>query len=85
MFFGLANRLVFKKVRLALGLDRCKICLSGAAPIMKETLDFFFGLNIPIFEVYGMSESSGKCVQYIGSLFSFAVHSTHSSLLGRFK
>lgn len=59
VFFGLANRLVFKKVRLALGLDRCKICLSGAAPIMKETLDFFFGLNIPIFEVYGMSESSG--------------------------
>lgn len=57
--FGLADRLVFKKVRLALGLDRCKACMSGAAPIMRDTLEFFFGLNIPIFEVYGMSESSG--------------------------
>lgn len=58
----LANALVFKKVRKLLGLERCRVCLSGAAPLMKETLEFFFSLNIPLMEVYGMSESSGKHV-----------------------
>uniref|UniRef100_A0A673C998 long-chain-fatty-acid--CoA ligase n=1 Tax=Sphaeramia orbicularis TaxID=375764 RepID=A0A673C998_9TELE len=57
--FMLANTLVFKKVRAALGLDRCKICLTGAAPITKETLEYFMSLNIPLLELYGMSESSG--------------------------
>lgn len=57
--FGLADRLVFQKVRTALGFDRVKFFISGAAPIMKDTLDFFLSLNIIIMEVYGLSESSG--------------------------
>ncbi|XP_069562624.1 long-chain-fatty-acid--CoA ligase ACSBG2-like isoform X1 [Brachyistius frenatus] len=57
--FMLANNLVFKKVRAALGLDRCKYCFTGAAPITKETLEYFMSLNIPLRELYGMSESSG--------------------------
>ncbi|XP_037338061.2 long-chain-fatty-acid--CoA ligase ACSBG2-like [Pungitius pungitius] len=56
--FMLANNLVFKKVRVALGLDRCKLCFTGAAPITKDTMDFFMSLNIPLLELYGMSESS---------------------------
>jgi len=61
MPFGhsLANKLVFSKVKAALGLDRCRIAISGAAPIMKETLDFFMYFDIQIMEIYGMSESSG--------------------------
>ena len=55
----IANVLVFKKVRQALGLDRCKIAISAAAPIMKDTLEFFMSLNIPVTEIYGMSESTG--------------------------
>lgn len=57
--FTLANNLVFKKVRGVLGLDRCKLCVTGAAPITKETLEYFMSLNIPLVEIYGMSESSG--------------------------
>ncbi|XP_055017916.1 long-chain-fatty-acid--CoA ligase ACSBG2-like, partial [Boleophthalmus pectinirostris] len=57
--FTLANSLVFKKVRAALGMDRCKLCLTGAAPITKETLEYFMSLNLPLMELYGMSESSG--------------------------
>ncbi|XP_068167079.1 long-chain-fatty-acid--CoA ligase ACSBG2-like [Antennarius striatus] len=57
--FTLANTLVFKKVRAILGLDRCKLCVTGAAPITKETLEYFMSLNIPLVEIYGMSESSG--------------------------
>lgn len=55
----LAKALVFKKVRKALGLDRCTKCFTGAAPIMKETLEYFLSLDIPVYELYGMSESSG--------------------------
>ncbi|XP_056319746.1 long-chain-fatty-acid--CoA ligase ACSBG2 isoform X1 [Danio aesculapii] len=55
----LAKRLVFRKVRKALGLDRCTRCYTGAAPITKDTLEFFLSLDIPLFELYGMSESSG--------------------------
>jgi long-chain-fatty-acid--CoA ligase ACSBG len=54
-----ANAVVFRKVRQALGFDRCKMCMTAAAPIMRDTLDFFASLNIPILEIYGMSESSG--------------------------
>ncbi|XP_010003883.1 PREDICTED: long-chain-fatty-acid--CoA ligase ACSBG2 [Chaetura pelagica] len=59
MNFRLAQHLVFKKVRRALGLDRCTKCYTGAAPISRETLEFFLSLNIPVLELYGMSESSG--------------------------
>ncbi|NXI46790.1 ACBG2 ligase, partial [Galbula dea] len=57
--FQLARHLVYRKVRKALGLDRCSRCYTGAAPITRETLEFFLSLNIPVLELYGMSESSG--------------------------
>jgi long-subunit acyl-CoA synthetase (AMP-forming) len=44
--FPLANRLVLSKVRVALGLDRCQMCFTGAAPISAETLNFFGALYI---------------------------------------
>ncbi|XP_062854876.1 long-chain-fatty-acid--CoA ligase ACSBG2 isoform X2 [Trichomycterus rosablanca] len=59
MNYRLAKRLVFNKVRKALGLDRCVRCYTGAAPITKDTLEFFLSLDIPLFELYGMSESTG--------------------------
>ncbi|OQV24216.1 Long-chain-fatty-acid--CoA ligase ACSBG2 [Hypsibius exemplaris] len=55
----IASALVFKKVRQALGLDRCRLTCSGAAPIRRETQDFFLSLDIPIYDIYGMSECSG--------------------------
>jgi len=55
----LANTIVFDKVREALGLTRCRLMYSAAAPISKDTLDYFNCLYIPIHEIYGMSECSG--------------------------
>ncbi|KAM6922065.1 long-chain-fatty-acid--CoA ligase ACSBG2 [Xenentodon cancila] len=57
--YHIAKKLVFKKVRKALGLDRCNKCYTGAAPITKDTLEFFLSLDIPLYELYGMSESTG--------------------------
>ncbi|CAG0915153.1 unnamed protein product [Notodromas monacha] len=57
--FLLARSLVLKKVKGALGLDRMKIMISGAAPISKEVLEYFLSLDLPIQQVYGMSECTG--------------------------
>jgi long-subunit acyl-CoA synthetase (AMP-forming) len=57
--YGLADRLVFSKVRERLGFDAVRILVVSAAPIAKETLDFFQSLALPIMEIYGMSECTG--------------------------
>lgn len=49
--YALANGLVFKKVRDALGLDRARVVLSGAAPLSREVSEYFMSLDIPIMEV----------------------------------
>ena len=54
--YRLAQRLVLRKLKTALGLGRVKYCSSGAAPIAQDVLEFFSGLDIVIFEVYGQSE-----------------------------
>ena len=59
MLYPLANALVFKKVRAQLGLDRSRISVTSAAPISRDTLEFFLSLGVPICEVYGMSECTG--------------------------
>ncbi|MCP2317900.1 Long-chain acyl-CoA synthetase (AMP-forming) [Nocardia amikacinitolerans] len=51
-----ADAAVLSKLRAKLGLDQVKWAMSGAAPVPPETLGFFFGLGIPISEVWGMSE-----------------------------
>jgi long-subunit acyl-CoA synthetase (AMP-forming) len=57
--YGIADRLVFSKVRARLGLDEARMLVVSAAPIAKETLDYFQSLGLPIMEVYGMSECTG--------------------------
>jgi long-subunit acyl-CoA synthetase (AMP-forming) len=53
-----ADELVLSKLRERLGFGELRWAASGAAPIPKETLGFFAGIGIPIFEVWGMSELS---------------------------
>ncbi|XP_072526916.1 long-chain-fatty-acid--CoA ligase ACSBG1 isoform X2 [Salminus brasiliensis] len=57
--FNLANSLVLEKLRAELGFSGCQKFFSGAAPIGSDTFEFFLGLNIHLYEAYGMSESSG--------------------------
>lgn len=57
--YAIAEKLVLSKVKLLLGLDQCKFCFTGAAPIKTETLQFYGRLGLNINEVYGMSECTG--------------------------
>ena len=69
--YGLASKLIFSKVRDKLGLDRCRIFISTAAPISMDTLEYFLSLGIPITEVYGMSECTGPGTVSLPEPFKF--------------
>ena len=50
---------VGSSVAKKLGLDQCKFGFTGAAPISKDTLEYFGSLGLNVNEVYGMSECTG--------------------------
>ncbi|MDI1435149.1 AMP-dependent synthetase/ligase [Polyangium sorediatum] len=57
--YKLAQKLVFAKLKAAIGLSRARTCVCGAAPVSKEILAFFASLDILVSEVYGQSEDTG--------------------------
>jgi long-subunit acyl-CoA synthetase (AMP-forming) len=57
--YPLADHLVFSRVRARLGFDEARVLVVSAAPIARETLDYFQSLGLPIMDIYGMSECTG--------------------------
>jgi long-chain acyl-CoA synthetase len=55
--FAEADEKLFKNVRAVFG-GRVREALSGAAPISREILEFFFAAGVPVMEGYGMTETS---------------------------
>jgi len=55
--FERAEEELFSKVRAAFG-GSMRQAVSGAAPIAKEILEFFFACGVPVFEGYGMTETA---------------------------
>ncbi len=53
----LADKLVYKKVRSGTG-GRLRVVLSGGAPLSKELAEFFWALGVPIYQGYGLTETS---------------------------
>jgi len=51
--------LVLRALNNFIGLRKCRLALSGAAPIAPEMLRFFRALGVPIREGYGMTETAG--------------------------
>jgi long-subunit acyl-CoA synthetase (AMP-forming) len=68
-WYALAYKLVFSKVKDRLGLDRARILVSSTAPIALSTLEFFLSLDLPICEVYGMSECCGPATMSLPSRY----------------
>jgi long-chain acyl-CoA synthetase len=70
------GRIVRKKILAAMGLDQCRIALSGAAALSPELIDWFKSLGLEVLEVYGMTENMGwshttregdQCVGRVGT------------------
>ncbi|MEM1417109.1 MAG: long-chain fatty acid--CoA ligase [Myxococcota bacterium] len=55
----IADKVIYSKVKPAIGLGRARVCVTGAAPISREVLEFFAGLDLLVLEVYGQSEGTG--------------------------
>ena len=59
MMYKVGQKVIYNKVREALGFDRCRLMYSAAAPITMETINYFLSLDMVIMELYGMSETTG--------------------------
>ncbi|HEY3865378.1 MAG TPA: AMP-binding protein, partial [Solirubrobacteraceae bacterium] len=55
--FDEADEKLFKNVRAIFG-GRVRQATSGAAPIAKEILEFFWACGVPVLEGYGMTETA---------------------------
>lgn len=69
--FAIADKLVLSKIRAALG-GKARMCVCGAAPISADIVNFFNAINIPFYEVYGMTESSG--ISHINSKGQYKIN-----------
>jgi long-chain acyl-CoA synthetase len=52
-----ANAIVYKKIRAGVG-GRIRYFISGGAPISAELVEFFWAIGIPIYQGYGLTETS---------------------------
>lgn len=57
--YQLAQRLVFAPLKARIGLDRCILFATSAAPIGRDVLDFFASIDVVLREVWGMTELTG--------------------------
>jgi len=55
--WALADRLVYRKIRDGVG-GRMRCFASGSAPLAKELAEFFWSVGIPVYEGYGLTETS---------------------------
>ena len=57
--WALGDLLVYRPLQERLGLRRCRLPGSGAAPIGSDLLAWFHGIGVTILEGYGMTELAG--------------------------
>jgi long-chain acyl-CoA synthetase len=58
VLYALGYPFLFRALRDRIGMRKVRAAGSGAAPIAPEVLQFFFGIGVPINEIYGMTENA---------------------------
>jgi long-chain acyl-CoA synthetase len=55
--WGVADKIVYSKIRAGLG-GRIRILTAGGAPLAPELAEFFWSVGLPVFQGYGLTETS---------------------------
>lgn len=59
IMFKAADWAVLNNLKKFIGMDKVRLCFSGAAPISPDLLRFYAAIGIDMREVYGQTESTG--------------------------
>jgi long-chain acyl-CoA synthetase len=56
--YNLANKLIFSKLKVALGMDKLQGAMSGGGPLSVSDAEFFLGMGIRVLEGFGLTETT---------------------------
>ena len=56
--YNLANKLIFSKLKHALGMDKLHAAISGGGPLSVSDAEFFLGMGIKVCEGFGLTETT---------------------------
>lgn len=56
--YRVADRLIFSKLKKALGMDRLKFAVSGGGPLSPADAESFLGMGIVVLEGFGLTETT---------------------------
>jgi len=70
--YSVANFLILSRIKQQLGLDQTIGFFFGAAPMKKASIEYFGSLDMILFNLYGMSETTGAFTIQTFSKFSFS-------------
>jgi long-chain acyl-CoA synthetase len=65
--FMLARWLSLNNVRKLIGIHRARFLITGAAPISPDLIRWYLALGVPMFEVWGMTETAGLSTSMQGA------------------
>jgi long-chain acyl-CoA synthetase len=55
---AIADKLVFSKLKVAIGLDNLRYAISGGGPLSVSDCEFFMGMGLVILEGFGLTETT---------------------------
>ncbi|MEV6263523.1 AMP-dependent synthetase/ligase [Streptomyces sp. NPDC051784] len=61
---------VLQPILAAIGFDQCHRAFSGAAPIPTGVLEFLASIGLPVYEVWGLSETTGAATVSTREMFA---------------
>lgn len=76
----LAQSSSLNRLKRAIGLDRCTAILCGSAPMSMELKRYFLQMDLPVMDVFGMTECSGPHI--MSDVNAFKLHSVGKTMSG---